>query len=876
MKKLLLIPFLLIGSLTWAQKELPQPKNIRTKSSSDLIFLPAEKTVCYSTGQADSRIGPPPEFLRKRGGRTTATTSEFTVEYVGFSDSARVAFQQAVEIWKSIIVSPVPIRVYAVWTDLGSGSNGSIILGGARPYSYVTGFQGATKTNTAYPIALAEKLARQSLNGNQPDIYCEFNSNKAVNWYLGTDGATNGSAGRQDFVTVVTHELGHGLGFTSSFYANNSLAMWGDDSNYGYPRVFDHYIKNANNQQLINTSVFSNPSTQLYSQVTGRNLFFDSPIANAQNGGTKPKLYAPTSYSVGSSISHLDETTYLTGTSNALMTPNLARGEVNQNPGPIVRNMFTEMGWKSTSILHNRLTDSEDLLGQPIAFTAQVVSDTSVVGPVRLSYTINDTTRANATTVPMTQSGNTYTANLPASSQARTIRYWISTTEASYPNRTFSSPAEAPSRAFWTFKIGTDNTPPTITHAPQTSILSSTDSLIVDADVFDDFSFGIDTTYIEYRVNGVARPSVPMPRLGYYVTNGIRSNNIYAVGAMTFGAGSLKGGDKIEYRIVARDRSKARNVGYAPSTGYYTVNVAGISAAVTEYVNDFNATTASSDFTGTNFSIATPTGFIDGAIHSDHPYKDGPESQGYEANYTYTLLKPIRLSDQDPFIRFDEICLVEPGEDGSVFGSSSFYDYVVVEGSSDGGKTWRPFQDGWDARANNQWLTGYNSKTEQVNVNGTNVTNSTFAGTAGLYKSREINMVGSGYFSPGQQVLVRFRLFADQLSHGWGWAIDNLYIQKTKPIITSTEPTLTQTTIQVSPNPSQYGRFLIDAEFPASVKSVDISVTNIMGQAVYQKTAKQPGSLRERLELTSMPAGTYLLRFVSESEVITKRIVITQ
>ncbi|WP_420155714.1 T9SS type A sorting domain-containing protein [Siphonobacter sp.] len=870
MKKILLLCFCLVSGLAWSQRTLPQAKKIRTTASSDLIFLPAKGTVCYSTGQTDSRIGPPPEFLQRRGGRTTATTAQIIVDYEGFSDSARTAFQYAVDIWSSLIVSPVPIRVRAIWTNLGGNANGSIVLGGARPYAYVAGVQGALKANTAYPIALAEKLARQNLNGDQPDIYCQFNSNSQVNWYLGTDGATNGSRGRQDLVTVVTHELGHGLGFTSSFYAENPIGVWGNDSNYGYPETFDHFVVNASNQQLIDQTLFSNPSNELYRQLTSNNLFFNGPLATQRNGGTKPKLYAPTTYSVGSSISHLDETTYRTGTANALMTPSLAQGEVNQNPGPIVMNIFTDMGWKSTSILHERLRDSEDLLGRPITFRATVVSDTSLKGNVRLSYTINDTTRANATTVNMTQSGSEYTYTLAASNTPRIIRYWITAEDNS--NRVFTSPAEAPGRALWTFRIGTDNTPPTITHVPQSTILSTADSLILDADVFDDFDFGIDTTYIEYRINGVAQPSVPMPRLGYYVTNGIRSNNIYAVGVLTFASGRIKGGDKIEYRIVARDRSKARNQGTLPATGYFTVNVAGVGTAVTEYVNDFNATTAANDFSGNGFQITTPTGFLDAAIHSDHPYVDGPASQGYEANYTYILLKPIQLSDQDPFIRFDEICLVEPGATGSIFGSSDFYDYVVVEGSRDGGKTWVPFDDGWDARANNEWLTAYNS--QLVRANGAE--NSTYAGTAGLYKRREVNMLGSGYFSPGQQVLVRFRLFADQLSHGWGWSIDNLYIQRAKPVVTSVEPTLQRATIAVSPNPSNTGEFLVEADFPAVTKSLGLSVTNLFGQSLYQKTIANPGSLRERLSLTNLPAGTYLIRFQTDAEVITRRVVIAK
>lgn len=871
MKKLLLVLLLASCGAVWAQKPLPEKK--LTQATGDLIFFPSKGTVCYATGQGDTRIGPPIEFLRKRAGRTTAATADISVDYTGFSDSAKAAFQYAVDIWKSLIVSPVPIRVQAIWTDLGGNNNGSIILGGARPVSYVTGFSGATKASTAYPIALAEKLARQNLNGNGYEITCSFNSNKQVNWYLGTDGATKGSAGRQDFVTVVIHELGHGLGFTSSFYASGNLAIWGDDSNYGYPRIYDHYLVNGTNQQLI-SSAFSNPSNDLYRQVTGSSLFFNSPLAIAANNNQKPKIYAPGTYSVGSSISHLDEATYPSGSANALMTPSLARGEVNQNPGPIVMNFFTELGWKSTSVLHDRLRDSEDLVGQAISVKATVKSDTTLKGNVTLSYTINDTTRANATAVNMTKSGDDYTAQIPAGSGDRTIRYWISTTDNS--NRTFSSPAEAPVRALWTFKVGTDKTPPTITHIPKTDIFSVTDSLYLNADVFDDYDFGIDTTYIEYRINGQVKPAVAMPRRGYYVVNGIRGNNIYAMGALAFPSGTLKGGDVVEYRLVARDKSKARNQATLPATGYFTINVKGINTAATEYVNNFNGTDAGKDFTGNNFKIDKPANFADGAIHSDHPYQDGPESQGNQANALYTLLTPITISNQDPYIRFDEVCLVEPGETGSVFGSDDFYDYVVVEGSKNGGKTWIPFRDGWDARDSNDWLTGYNSQLERKTVNGFQVVNSNFVGNAGLYKRREVNMMQTGEFNPGDNVLIRFRLFSDQYAHGWGWAIDNLYIQKAVPVVTSTDPGLSRAIIGIRPNPSTDGEFRVDAQFPASVRSVDISVTNLTGQTVFQKTVSRPGTFTDRLDLRTLAPGAYVARFQTDTEVISRRLVIVR
>ena len=60
-------------------------------------------------------------------------------------------------------------------------------------------------------------------------------------------------------------------------------------------------------------------------------------------------------------------------------------------------------------------------------------------------------------------------------------------------------------------------------------------------------------------------------------------------------------------------------------------------------------------------------------------------------------------------INFNEIVLVEPGETGSVFGSADFYDYVIVEGSKNFGKTWFSLADGYDCRLVSSWETAYNS-----------------------------------------------------------------------------------------------------------------------------------------------------------------------
>jgi hypothetical protein len=120
-------------------------------------------------------------------------------------------------------------------------------------------------------------------------------------------------------------------------------------------------------------------------------------------------------------------------------------------------------------------------------------------------------------------------------------------------------------------------------------------------------------------------------------------------------------------------------------------------------------------------------------------------------------------------LSFNEIVLVEPGEKGSVFGEQDFYDYVIVEGSSDEGKTWVPLEDGWDSRRDAEWESVYNqSLVSQY---------SQAIGTPSLYRSHLIDLTKSGDFLANDVVLLRFRLFSDPFAYGWGWAIDNLKIQ---------------------------------------------------------------------------------------------------
>jgi hypothetical protein len=146
-------------------------------------------------------------------------------------------------------------------------------------------------------------------------------------------------------VTVVLHELGHGLGFGGSMRVGSScgsgMGCWGLGT--GYPFTYDRFAENGSEQSLLNTSLFPNPSAALAAQLTGNNIYFDGPATRAANNNQRAKLYAPGTWQQGSSYSHLDE--IYNNTQNALMTYSVGAAESIHSPGPIMLGMFEDMGW---------------------------------------------------------------------------------------------------------------------------------------------------------------------------------------------------------------------------------------------------------------------------------------------------------------------------------------------------------------------------------------------------------------------------------------------------------------------------------------------------------------------------------------------------
>lgn len=304
-----------------------------------------------------------------------ASSASITVNYNGvWSAEAQNAFQHAVNIWASQINSPEVITIEAYWAVLPTG-----VLGAAGATTIHAGHLSYPVAGTWYPVALANALSGSDQNGSTAEIVAQFNSGRS-DWYFGTDG--NPPIDRYDFVSVVFHELCHGLGFFGSMRVDEAgVGSWGYwDSSYTvlYPMIYDRFTENGSGQALLTD--FPNNSVQLATQLQSNDIFFDGPYANAFNGGVRPELYAPGTWSQGSSYSHVGEA--YNGTSNALMTFSIPPGEVNHLAGPIVQGIFKDMGW--TFNPHLRITGqtvggAAGEPGEPVIFTLSVANDGAAI-----------------------------------------------------------------------------------------------------------------------------------------------------------------------------------------------------------------------------------------------------------------------------------------------------------------------------------------------------------------------------------------------------------------------------------------------------------------------------------------------------------------
>ncbi|MBB3220168.1 PA domain-containing protein [Pseudoduganella umbonata] len=187
-----------------------------------------------------------------------------------------IAFTYAANLWGAKLESTVPIRIQASFEPLTCTATGAV-LGSAGTLEAFDDFPNIPKKDTWYPGALANKLSGEDQNPGLADIRARFNSRLGLfpdcfpgsPFYLGLDG-NHGT--ETDFVAVLLHEMGHGLGFQS--FTDEETGEYLD----GKPAIWDHFMTdNRTNRKWTELS----EEERVANAVSVDGLSWDGPNVNA-------------------------------------------------------------------------------------------------------------------------------------------------------------------------------------------------------------------------------------------------------------------------------------------------------------------------------------------------------------------------------------------------------------------------------------------------------------------------------------------------------------------------------------------------------------------------------------------------------------------
>lgn len=224
------------------------------------------------------------------GGNAGATVGE----------QRRNVFEAAGSLWSKRLDSEVEIKVVATFRPLPCTDTGAV-LGGAGTIQFFSDFPGARIAKTWYHSALANKLAKEDLvpgdtDISQFDIRASFNANlgkpgclTGAPFYLGLDGNPGNLI---DLSVVTTHELGHGLGFTTISDGETDVDLVDGQFSVWHHFMYDFSLRKRWVDTTLEERAFSQVNPRKIAWI-GPNVLRDAPRVLAQNGGNEVFATAP-------------------------------------------------------------------------------------------------------------------------------------------------------------------------------------------------------------------------------------------------------------------------------------------------------------------------------------------------------------------------------------------------------------------------------------------------------------------------------------------------------------------------------------------------------------------------------------------------------
>lgn len=328
-------------------------------------------------------------------------------------EQRRIVYQFAADLWGAVLLSDVEIRVEASFAALACTAT-SGTLGSAGTKTVNRDFPGAPLPGTWYHAALADALVGTDLgSAGANDIRSRFNANlgtpgclQTSGWYYGLDGQT--PAGRINFLDVVMHEIGHGLGFAGFDSLTTGAFFAGFPNVYG-SNVYDNASGLAWNAMTDAERVTAAKGDALVwtgAEVTAQVPVALNPLQQLSVSGTLSASYAinPATYGVFGSPANFDGDVVLVNDGAGLSTTDACE--------PMVAGSLT--GLVALADRGNCTFKTKTLNAQNAGATAIIVANNVASGFPGMGDDTTITTPITIPSVGITQAdGNAIKAALP-------------------------------------------------------------------------------------------------------------------------------------------------------------------------------------------------------------------------------------------------------------------------------------------------------------------------------------------------------------------------------------------------------------------------------------------------------------------------------
>ncbi|MDX1632536.1 MAG: hypothetical protein R3234_11775 [Thermoanaerobaculia bacterium] len=252
------------------------------------------------------------------------------------------AFVAAAEEWGEDLASGVPVVIEVEMPELPCAPE-SAVLGAAGPTTVFRDFPVAPRAATWYAAALANALVNEDLDPASPDIRSFFNlllddadpdCLGGITWWYGIGGPS--PPGTVPFVTVVQHELAHGMGFSTFIDRETGEKFGGFDDAY-MVYLEDHSTGETWPEMTDQERIDSTVDTGDLHWIGPRAVEGGSVLTSGSHSSGHVLMYAPETNRPGSSVTHFDTSL----SPDELMEPNLTPEATDFLATPLLE----DIGW---------------------------------------------------------------------------------------------------------------------------------------------------------------------------------------------------------------------------------------------------------------------------------------------------------------------------------------------------------------------------------------------------------------------------------------------------------------------------------------------------------------------------------------------------